>query len=162
MMQEPIPIVIVTIIGCMTFGSRCLNIIERLLQLIDWAASIYSLDRSDRIWPRIIRTVPGTPPTVRASTVAKNPEPIALETRIQSMVPGSADHTSISLIITVSVMPPKYPPIDPMMTPTAAPNKEANNKLPQTGNQDSTAIIGLGLVTAFASLFGFGKRKSEK
>lgn len=44
----------------------------------------------------------------------------------------------------------------------AAPNKEANNKLPQTGNQDSTAIIGLGLVTAFASLFGFGKRKSEK
>lgn len=43
-----------------------------------------------------------------------------------------------------------------------APNKEANNKLPQTGNQDSTAIIGLGLVTAFASLFGFGKRKSEK
>lgn len=44
----------------------------------------------------------------------------------------------------------------------AALNKEANNKLPQTGNQDSTAIIGLGLVTAFASLFGFGKRKSEK
>ena len=44
----------------------------------------------------------------------------------------------------------------------AAPNKEANNKLLQTGNQDSTAIIGLGLVTAFASLFGFGKRKSEK
>ncbi|MFR0494445.1 LPXTG cell wall anchor domain-containing protein [Limosilactobacillus reuteri] len=44
----------------------------------------------------------------------------------------------------------------------AAPNKEANNKLPQTGNQDSTAIIGLGLVTAFASLFSFGKRKSEK
>ncbi|MFR0501457.1 mucin-binding protein [Limosilactobacillus reuteri subsp. suis] len=44
----------------------------------------------------------------------------------------------------------------------AAPNKEANNKLPQTGNQESTAIIGLGLVTAFASLFGFGKRKSEK
>ena len=44
----------------------------------------------------------------------------------------------------------------------AAPNKEANNMLPQTGNQDSTAIIGLGLVTAFASLFGFGKRKSEK
>lgn len=43
-----------------------------------------------------------------------------------------------------------------------APNKEANNKLPQTGNQDSTAIIGLGLVTAFASLFGFGKRKSKK
>lgn len=57
----------------------------------------------------------------------------------------------------------EIPVIDQVVpTKPAAPNKEANNKLPQTGNQDSTAIIGLGLVTAFASLFGFGKRKSEK
>lgn len=46
--------------------------------------------------------------------------------------------------------------------PATTVNKEVNNKLPQTGNQDSTAIIGLGLIAAFTSLFGFGKRKSEK
>lgn len=69
------------------------------------------------------------------------------------------------------VQQPTKPVEEPSETPVinqvvsakpVAPNKEANNKLPQTGNQDSTAIIGLGLVTAFASLFGFGKRKSEK
>ena len=69
------------------------------------------------------------------------------------------------------VQQPTRPAEEPSETPVinqvvsakpVTPNKEANNKLPQTGNQDSTAIIGLGLVTAFASLFGFGKRKSEK
>lgn len=69
------------------------------------------------------------------------------------------------------VQQPTKPVEEPSETPVinqvvsakpVVPNKEANNKLPQTGNQDSTAIIGLGLVTAFASLFGFGKRKSEK
>lgn len=69
------------------------------------------------------------------------------------------------------VQQPTKPVEEPSETPIinqvvsakpVVPNKEANNKLPQTGNQDSTAIIGLGLVTAFASLFGFGKRKSEK
>ncbi|MRI08253.1 LPXTG cell wall anchor domain-containing protein [Limosilactobacillus reuteri] len=41
-------------------------------------------------------------------------------------------------------------------------DEEPNNKRPQTGYQNSTVVIGLGLGTAFASLFGFGKRKSEK
>ncbi|AWD63358.1 Gram-positive signal peptide protein, YSIRK family [Limosilactobacillus reuteri] len=60
-------------------------------------------------------------------------------------------------------VPSETPAINQVVsTKPVAPNKEANNTLPQTGNQDSTAIIGLGLVTAFASLFGFGKRKSEK
>ena len=51
--------------------------------------------------------------------------------------------------------------VKPAVKPVTV-NKETNNKLPQTGNQNSIAVVGLGLVTAFASLFGFGKRKSEK
>lgn len=36
-----------------------------------------------------------------------------------------------------------------------------NNKLPQTGATDTTAIAGLGLLTAMMSLLGLGKRKRQ-
>ena len=36
-----------------------------------------------------------------------------------------------------------------------------NNKLPQTGNQDTSAVAGLGLLAGMLSLFGLGKRKRQ-
>ena len=36
-----------------------------------------------------------------------------------------------------------------------------NNKLPQTGNQDTSAVAGLGLLAGMLILFGLGKRKRQ-
>lgn len=36
-----------------------------------------------------------------------------------------------------------------------------NDKLPQTGNQDTSAVAGLGLLAGMLSLFGLGKRKRQ-
>lgn len=40
-------------------------------------------------------------------------------------------------------------------------NSKGNKELPQTGEKDTTAIIGLGLIAGWMGLLGLGKRKSK-
>lgn len=87
----------------------------------------------------------------------------------QAQAGSTADITYMSpdlnFVVKCSAQNTPEEPAEPEIP--AVPEKPAekladNNKLPQTGANDATAIAGLGLLTAVMSLFGFGKRKSRK
>lgn len=40
-------------------------------------------------------------------------------------------------------------------------NHNQAHRLPQTGNQNADAIVGLGLLSGMLGMFGFGKRKEH-
>lgn len=64
----------------------------------------------------------------------------------------------------VAPKPTEVTPVETANQPAAsvvADKKVENTVLPQTGSQDTVAIAGLGLVTAFAALFGLSKRKRK-
>lgn len=64
----------------------------------------------------------------------------------------------------VAPKPTEVTPVETANQPAAsvvADKKVENTVLPQTGSQDAVAIAGLGLVTAFAALFGLSKRKRK-
>lgn len=57
-------------------------------------------------------------------------------------------------------------PGKPTSTPTTSMNASQSNhnqahRLPQTGNQNADAIVGLGLLSGMLGMFGFGKRKEH-
>ena len=56
---------------------------------------------------------------------------------------------------------PAEPEIPAVPEKPAEKPADNNNKLPQTGANDATAIAGLGLLTAMMSLLGLGKRKRQ-
>ena len=57
-------------------------------------------------------------------------------------------------------------PEKPTSTPTTSMNASQSNhnqdhRLPQTGNQNTDAIVGLGLLSGMVGMFGFGKKKEH-
>ena len=83
------------------------------------------MERSERICPRIRRTSMGTFPMARASTVWKNPAPSTAEMRMHNSILGRLDQMSRKRMIRVSVLPPKYPAIQPIRHPSTALNTAA-------------------------------------
>ena len=114
------PIVAWTINGEIQFGNKWLNIIFPFPQLMDTAASTYSLSRSFIICARSIRAIPEILLTDNAIIVLKNPGPNTAEITIIKSIPGIACITSRILIKILSMAPPKNPAIAPITIPIVA------------------------------------------
>ena len=98
MIVAPIPMVVPTIVGEITLGSKCLNIMEAFEQFIASAASKYSFVLSARICPLVIRAPLGIAPIDSATIVLKNPGPRAVDTTMQSRRMGGVVPTPEEIV----------------------------------------------------------------
>ena len=107
-----------TITGAKELGIICFNIILVLLAPIALAASINSWSLIESTEALTIRAKFGTYETlieiIRFNILGPNAETIA----IASNILGTAKKISTTLIIILSIKPPKYPDIAPKIPPT--------------------------------------------
>ena len=91
-----------------------------LEQLMEVAASRYSIFRIFRIDARIIRAYMGVVPKASAMMQLVNPGPRMAATAMDSTRPGMELIISRIRMITSSTTPPKYPAREPIMAPAVA------------------------------------------
>jgi len=106
-----------TITELTTFGKMCLKIIRILLAPSERADSTNSFSRNESTSPLTTRAYETHPVKPKTKIMFPNPGPITARTANISKIKGKANRISAMRIMISSTIPPKYPAINPSVTP---------------------------------------------